>query len=756
MTGEDALGENLPALTGPEGGSEPSAEPWRAPALDVRGPGARGRPQPGNAGRRDDGQLWIATGALYFSGRLGAWSVPLGWLDPPETGLDGVTLLAVRSADRVHAVSLRFARGAEDERTLAAAIRRTRTQPPDARELRALDDLLLLLGPELQRLDAEAAALERSPDAAAFTGYAASAMALAEHLGNIWLPYWGDPATRLRAATAGALIAVAEASAPSASPAAAARCEQAVRRWRNMVDDLRAWCGVPLDAETLPPPRLPRRVAAQPDGQEEMNEPPPIAAAVEPPPLPAMPSAAAQAPAPPPTLPEPPAAAPPMSPASQAAAPSPAAMPLPPLAAWPRTEAPPAVGVPPDDDVYVLPDSDAARGDTDQEAAAQEPPAAPAFAPPAPAFAIETGPGAPTNSGWPVGSVLARGPQPAGQPVLMDGIEGSGGMTRLLRREGPQGATARKVLTPAATAVPDAAETFLRLGQRFGAVQHHNLVRILGAGRDDDAGAPYSGGVPYINMEWVDGETLGARAERGPLTQELALRILEQLAEAIDTLHFAGLTHGDVRPQNVLIDAGGRAVLLEPSVASDHHLEKQRGTVFGEPAFLTPERLRGEPAVARSDVYGLGTLAFLLLSGRPPFVGTPAAVIGALLDQPAPSLTLAAPGVSPGTAEAVAQTLAKRPEDRPVWAVAFVAALRRAFLMAARQEPRDPPAPRLQPAAQERAPGLAAHLPPSAPPRMAPSPGRAAPSPLGRVAPRQEDSGADDTAGSTIVFRPRE
>lgn len=752
-------------------GSESLAESWRAPALDVRGPAARGRRAfAGDAAPLDGGELWVAAGALYFSGRLGAWSVPLGWLGLPETGLDGVTTLDLHSADRAHPVSLRLARGAEDERALTAAIRRARTRRPEARELRGLDDLLLLLGPELRRLDSELAALERTPnDEDARAGYAARAIAAAERLRRTWLPYWGDPATRLRDATAGALLAVAETSAPTADAGAAARYEQAVRRWRNAVDDLRAWCGAPSEADTPPAPRRLGSAPAPAAQPAELRTP--VAAPVEPPPLPAMPRAAVQPPAPPPLpsipatvpalQPEPPGPtgaktlppfdAPQRSPAEEAAMP-----PQPRPSLTPEPPAEPERGIPtePAGLGQAATPSSSSMGDRDKgddegdgdtqvlpgrgraQAAASEPPPVPAAEPASQAEIAPPG-----------------GLEPAGGPV--DGIEGSGGMTRLLRQDGPDGPVARKVLTPAAAAVPEVVETFLRLGQQFAGVQHQNLVRISETGRDRE------GGTPFIQMEWVAGATLGARTQGGVM-QDLALRVLGQLAEAIDTLHAAGLTHGDVRPQNVMLEPGGRVVLLEPSVACDHRLEEQRGTVFGEPPFLTPERVSGEEPVARSDIYALATLAFLLLAGRPPFDGQPVEVFNALLDQPAPLLSDVMPGVPPAVDEALAQALAKRPEDRPASAVALVATLRRAFLMAAAQ--REQPVPPGAPTPAELPTQKVTPVEPAQPQppqrAAAPSPlGRAAPNPLGRPAPpppNNDDDGPDDGIDKTVIVRPRE
>src|SRR5262245_11232803 len=143
----------------PAQGALQHSQDWRAEALDVRGP-ARS-PRFAGAGRQeghgDRGSLWIAAGVLYFSGRAHAWAVPLSYLDVPRADLAGVLRFAT-VGDRRKDISFRLAGGASAEAGLRDAIRKARVGEPDVRDRRALDDLLALLGPDLQRLAAEIAA----------------------------------------------------------------------------------------------------------------------------------------------------------------------------------------------------------------------------------------------------------------------------------------------------------------------------------------------------------------------------------------------------------------------------------------------------------------------------------------------------------------------------------------------------------------------------------------------------------------------
>jgi len=175
--------------------------------------------------------------------------------------------------------------------------------------------------------------------------------------------------------------------------------------------------------------------------------------------------------------------------------------------------------------------------------------------------------------------------------------------------------------------------------------------------------------------------------KRGTLPREQALAVVEQIAGAIDAIHQAGLIHGDIRPQNILLNRGGRALVLEASVAGDFILEQRRGTIYGDLPYLTPERVRGEPSDARSDVYVLATLAFALLAGRPPFQGEDEDIFAGHLEQQPPSLNSIAPDMPASAAAVIDHALAKVAAERPATAGEFSTALRQAFAGTAQRRP---------------------------------------------------------------------
>jgi len=148
-------------------------------------------------------------------------------------------------------------------------------------------------------------------------------------------------------------------------------------------------------------------------------------------------------------------------------------------------------------------------------------------------------------------------------------------------------------------------------------------------------------GSPWIVMELVQARALDRIVtEDGPLRPLAAALVGECLLSALSCAHLAGVLHRDVKPSNVLIDAGGRAVLTDFGIATfdgDPGLT-QVGTVVGTPGFTAPERLRGQPATPASDLWSLGATLFAAVEGRGPFerAGGPAAVMDGIVNEKAP------------------------------------------------------------------------------------------------------------------------
>lgn len=153
---------------------------------------------------------------------------------------------------------------------------------------------------------------------------------------------------------------------------------------------------------------------------------------------------------------------------------------------------------------------------------------------------------------------------------------------------------------------------FLQEARSAAAIQHPGAVTIFRVGQDRN--------VPFIAMEWLDGETLAARLARvGRLPVEEACDFAIQALDALQAAHDAGVVHRDIKPANLMILRDGRVKVLDFGIArfrSANLLKTESGVMLGTPAYAAPEQLRGEEVDARSDLYSLGMVLYEALAGR--------------------------------------------------------------------------------------------------------------------------------------------
>jgi serine/threonine-protein kinase len=220
---------------------------------------------------------------------------------------------------------------------------------------------------------------------------------------------------------------------------------------------------------------------------------------------------------------------------------------------------------------------------------------------------------------------------------------------------------ALKVLPPDQAAVAGLRERFLREARTAARLSHPHIVPIHAVHE--------VGGFVFFAMAYVEGETLGERIRaRGPLPPRDAARILREVGWALAYAHAQGVVHRDVKPDNILLEAGsGRAVVTDFGIAhaSAEPGPADAGEVLGTAEFMSPEQAAGEAVDARSDLYALGVVGYYMLSGRLPFQGaTPAATLAKALTQAAPPLASVAPRLPAPLTEAVDRCLAREPAER--------------------------------------------------------------------------------------------
>jgi len=212
-------------------------------------------------------------------------------------------------------------------------------------------------------------------------------------------------------------------------------------------------------------------------------------------------------------------------------------------------------------------------------------------------------------------------------------------------------------------------------------------IEIFASGRTPE-------GLGWIAMELVPGRDLSrALDEDGPFAPARAGNVADQVLRLLIEAHAAGIVHRDLKPPNVMLvrrDDGREHVEVLDfgiSVLAGDDPSITTGVVFGTPAYMSPEQLRGEAVDGRSDLYAVGVMLFEMLAGTPPFDGpTPLEVVARQLEAPAPRLEERLPGVHPALAELVASALERDRDRRPENAVAMREALAAAIVEAAAVE----------------------------------------------------------------------
>ncbi len=246
---------------------------------------------------------------------------------------------------------------------------------------------------------------------------------------------------------------------------------------------------------------------------------------------------------------------------------------------------------------------------------------------------------------------------------------GSGGMgevylarDKILGRE-----VAIKVLRKRYAEDEEFVARFRREARSAAALPHPNVVSVHDLGRSED-------GDHYIAMEYVSGGTLKQRlVEGGALRPAAAAAVALQIADALDAAHARGIVHRDVKPQNVLLTAGGNAKLADFGIAgaASGAVDSRTIPVVGTPSYMSPEQISGEPVGPASDLYSLGVVLYEMLTGDP------VAGVAKQTNETPGSPKRLDPRIPEEIDSLVAKLLARRPADRYADAAELARDLRR-------------------------------------------------------------------------------
>ena len=221
---------------------------------------------------------------------------------------------------------------------------------------------------------------------------------------------------------------------------------------------------------------------------------------------------------------------------------------------------------------------------------------------------------------------------------------------------------ALKVPHPGSLQSPKLVERFLREAKASARLHHPHIIPVFDAGAD--------GEIRYIASAFIPGRVLAdAIEDEGPFDLRRAAGIIRDLAEALQYAHSLGIVHRDVKPANIMLDAEGRAHLMDFGLArfdlSEEKLTKD-GAVMGTPAYMPPEQARGDTAAIgpHSDQYSLGATLYELLTGHTPFSGPSEIVLFNVLRQEPPAPRKERPEVPLDLETICLKALAKEPEAR--------------------------------------------------------------------------------------------
>ena len=249
-----------------------------------------------------------------------------------------------------------------------------------------------------------------------------------------------------------------------------------------------------------------------------------------------------------------------------------------------------------------------------------------------------------------------------GKQLQLGPLLGQGGFAAVFRAHDPflERDVAIKVLDPSLAVDAALREQFLHEARTIAAAEHPHIVPLYSA--------ESAGGLLYLVMRLVPGQSLVDRIAEGKLPAAEAARIALECAGALAAAHAVGVVHSDIKPANILLDANGNATVTDFGIAlvTSRPSREITGLTTGTPHYMSPEQSLGEQVDGRSDVYALGVVLHEMLTGTCPFSGRNATeVIAKHISAPIPKVSDREPATPVALVRLVERMLAKDPAGRP-------------------------------------------------------------------------------------------
>ncbi|HXN97507.1 MAG TPA: protein kinase [Candidatus Acidoferrales bacterium] len=258
-------------------------------------------------------------------------------------------------------------------------------------------------------------------------------------------------------------------------------------------------------------------------------------------------------------------------------------------------------------------------------------------------------------------------------PYEIVALKGAGGMGEVYRARDTRldRTVAVKILTQGLADTPEVRQRFEREARAVSSLNHPHICALYDVGNQN--------GIEYLVMEYLEGETLAARIEKGPLPTADLLRYASQVADALDRAHRQGIVHRDLKPGNVMLTKSGAKLLdfglakggeiFQGDVDSSPTVSRPlttKGTIVGTMQYMSPEQLEGKAVDVRSDIFSFGAMLYEMATGKKAFAAqSHASLIAAILkEEPRPMRDLQP--MTPLMLEHIVKAcLAKDPDERP-------------------------------------------------------------------------------------------